>query len=93
MTKMVKFQIRCHDFERRDWHDQAKAAGLTVSDWIRRKLNVPLSNPTAPPEGVMTAPGPKILCSRCQRIGSPSCPICRHLFLGDPLPVTVPEST
>lgn len=66
MTRKRMLQIRCTDEELAVWENCAKESKMTLSVWGRRKLTA----------GIMNSMRSWKLCTRCARVGKPSCPTC-----------------
>lgn len=82
MTKTAYAHVRCDPLQLRSYHERAREAGLTLSEWFRRLADPPQPLPGTPAMDVTT----RQLCDRCERIGVPCCARCKHVFFGEPLP-------
>src|SRR5262245_36029042 len=76
MIRDEHLDVRITAEERFRWHQAARAAGLSTSEWLRR-----LADDATGVKLYRQPPSQRTsveLCQRCRRIGFACCPACRR---------------
>ena len=95
MPRSDRLELRVTAAEKELWDAAAVHAGLTLSEFVRRRVNEGITAPaerssvaTNGPSGGPSVPeappaaGTRLcFCARCNRIGIPACPACRQAVL------------
>jgi hypothetical protein len=82
MPRSNRLELRVTAAEKAIWADAADQAGLSVSEWMRGRLNdaatIAKPRPVSAPVQDIPFPPPPPLCHLCVRIGLPACDACRE---------------
>jgi hypothetical protein len=94
MPRSERLDLRVTAAEKALWDAAAVHAGLSLSEFVRRRVNEGITAPSERPPRATTGPSAEpslaapparnsrpCLCARCARIGLPACPACRQAVL------------